>query len=147
MKLTGASAWFGLDEITAEVFLLRALIQSPVVTIAPSTPLVEAQRLLVDERVPALVVVDETQTLCGLVTRTDVLRVLLEQPDADASVAMSMWVVAIPVDSPIENAAALIAIENVGQVVVTGRDGELLGLVSAVDIARHVATRAGYMQA
>jgi CBS domain-containing protein len=37
------------------------------------------------------------------------------------------------------------ATEGVGEVVVTWRDGELLGLVSAVDIARHVATRAGYL--
>ena len=49
--------WFD-EEVTAEICLLRALIQTPVITIAPSTPLAEAQRLLVDERVPALVVVD-----------------------------------------------------------------------------------------
>ena len=137
--------WFGDEDVTAEIYLLRALIQTPVITIAQTTPLVEAQRLLVDERVPALVVVDDKQTLCGLVTRTDVLRVLLDDPESDASAAMSAYVFSIPVDSSIEAAAALIAIENVGQVLVTGHDGELLGLVSAIDIARHVATRAGYL--
>jgi CBS domain-containing protein len=136
--------WFD-EEVTAEIYLLRALIQTPVITIAPSTPLVEAQRLLVDERVPALVVVDDKHTLCGLVTRTDVLRGLLDEPDGDVADAMSRYVFAVPVDASIERAAALMAVENVGQVVVTGRDGELLGLVSAVDIARHLAARAGYV--
>jgi CBS domain-containing protein len=136
--------WFD-EEVTAEIYLLRALIQTPVITIAPTTPLVEAQRLLVDERVPALVVVDDKQTLCGLVTRTDVLRGLLDEPDGDVADAMSLYVFAVPVDASIERAAALMAVESVGQVVVTGRDGELLGLVSAVDIARHLAARAGYI--
>jgi CBS domain-containing protein len=139
--------WFGEqdDVVTAEIYLLRALLQSPVITVPESTPLADVQRILVDERVPAIVVVDEERTLIGLVTRTDVLRVLLDEPDALVAQAMSRFVVALPVDSTIEAAAALMATENVGQVVVTGRDGELLGLVSAVDIARHVATRAGYL--
>lgn len=136
--------WFD-EEVTAEIYLLRALIQTPVITVAPSTPLVEAQRLLVDERAPALVVVDDRHTLCGLVTRTDVLRGLLDEPDGDVADAMSVYVFAVPVDASIERAAALMAVENVGQIVVTGREGELLGLVSAVDIARHLAARAGYV--
>lgn len=136
--------WFD-EEFTAEIYLLRALIQTPVITVSPSTPLVEAQQLLVDERVPALVVVDDKHTLCGLVTRTDILRALLEEPASELADAMSVYVFAVPVDSSIERAAALMAVEHVGQVVVTGRGGELLGLVSAVDIARHLAARAGYV--
>ena len=137
--------WFGEEEVTAEIYLLRALIQTPVITVTERTPLAEVQRLLVDERVPALVVVDDGHMLRGLITRTDVLRVLMDEPEAEARAAMSAQVFAVPVDSSIESAAALIAIENVGQVVVTGHDGELLGLVTAVDIARHVAARAGYI--
>ena len=136
--------WFGEDEVTAEIYLLRALLQSPVLTVSEDTPLDEVHRMLVDERVPAVVVVDEERTLAGLITRADVLRVI-DEPEAKAAQAMSNYVFAIPVDSSIEAAAALIAIENVGQLVVTGHDGELLGLVSAVDIARHFAARAGYI--
>jgi CBS domain-containing protein len=36
------------------------------------------------------------------------------------------------------------AVEGVGQVLVVERDGRLLGMVSAVDIARHFAALAGY---
>jgi CBS domain-containing protein len=37
------------------------------------------------------------------------------------------------------------AYEGVGQVIVIGPGGELLGMVSAVDIARYVAIEAGYL--
>jgi CBS domain-containing protein len=139
--------WFGEEDdvVTMEIYLLRALLQSPVITVGQTAPLADLHRMLVDERVPAIAVVDDDRTLIGLVTRTDVLRVLLDEPDALAGQAMSRFVVSVPVDSTVEAAAALMATENVGQVVVTGRDGELLGLVSAVDIARHVAARAGYL--
>jgi CBS domain-containing protein len=137
--------WFGEDEVTAEVFLLGALVQRRVFTVTERTPLDEVHRILAEERVPAVCVVNDERELRGLVTRTDVLRALRESPTATAGAAMSSYVFAIPLDSSIEAAAALIAIENVGQVVVTGYEGELVGMVSAVDIARHLATRAGYM--
>ena len=136
--------WFE-DEVTAEIYLLAALLQSAVLTVTEDTPLAEVHRMLVDERVPAVIVVDAERTLIGLITRTDVLRVLIDEPDANAAQAMSSCIFAIPVDSSIERAAALMATESVGQLVVTGREGELLGLVSAVDITRHVAARAGYL--
>jgi CBS domain-containing protein len=147
MKLARRRTWFGEEDdvVTAEIYLLRALLQSPVITVPQTAPMADVHRMLVDERVSAIVVVDDDRTLLGLITRTDVLRVLLDEPDALAAQAMSRFVVAMPGDSTIEAAAALMATENVTQVIVTGRDGELLGLVSAVDIARHVATRAGYL--
>ncbi|MDX2091718.1 MAG: CBS domain-containing protein [Kofleriaceae bacterium] len=60
---------------------------------------------------------------------------------------MSSFVFALPLDSTIEAAAALMALEGVSQVVVTNCHGELAGIVSALDIARHVAVRAGYIAA
>lgn len=143
MKPARKRTWFGEDEVTAEIYLLRALIKRPVVSIEEAMPLVEAHRLLVDERVPALVVVENGE-LCGIVTRTDVLRALLDGGTM-ARDAMSSYVFAIPIDSTIEAAAALIAIEEVGQVIVTGRDNELVGMISGVDIARHIAAKAGYL--
>jgi predicted transcriptional regulator len=140
-----ARTWFGEEEVTAEIYLLRGLIQRPVVTVMQTAPLAELHALLADERVPALAVIDAEANLRGVVTRTDVLNALLSKPDAKAADVMSNYVFAIPRDSTVESAAALIATENVGQVVVTGSEGELVGIVSAVDIARHVAQRAGYL--
>ncbi len=111
-----------------------------------SAPLGDVRELLLDLRVPAVVVVDRDRALRGIVTRTDVLRGQRD-PDATARDAMSGFVFALTLDATIECAAALMAIEGVGQIVVTTEDDELLGMVSALDIARHVAIGAGYLAA
>jgi len=38
------------------------------------------------------------------------------------------------------------AFEEIGQIIVTGASGELVGMVSALDIARYYATLAGYLR-
>ena len=123
---------------------LGSLVGEPAVAITAATPLAEARRLLVRHRVPALAVVDDRNRLRGLVTRTDVLRALDER-GTTAGDAMSGFVFTLPARSNIERAAALMAYEGVGQVVVLGSDGELVGMVSALDVARHYAATTGYL--
>ncbi len=101
------------------------------------------RRKLVELRVSAIAVVDDEQTLRGIVTRTDVLRIADEASTAED--AMLRFVFALPAGAPIERAAALMAFEGVGQVVVTGPGGSLVGLVSALHVARHYAIEAGYL--
>lgn len=134
------------NEPTSEIALLATLISHPIAIVLETTPLAEVRDLLVDLRVPAIAVVDGERSLRGVLTRTDVLRAQ-KDPSAVARDAMSGFVFALTVEATIECAAALMAIEGVGQVVVTTDDGELLGMVSALDIARHVAVRAGYLAA
>jgi CBS domain-containing protein len=130
------------DTPTAVLDTLGSLVRAPAVVVSSATPLAAIRKLLVQRRIPAVAVVDG-EHLCGLVTRTDVLRT----PDDDsvAGDAMSGFVFALPARAPIERAAALMAYEGVGQVIVIGPGGELLGMVSAVDIARYVAIEAGYL--
>lgn len=139
--------WFEDDEPTTEIYLLGSLVTEPAAIVDETEPLEVARHLLVDRRVPAIAVIDAERSLRGVVTRTDVLRVLATRSDANVGDAMSGFVFSLPADSTIERAAALMALEGVGQIVVTGRDGELVGMVSALDIARHLAVRAGYLAA
>jgi CBS domain-containing protein len=125
------------DEPTPGPANLGGLIRGRSVVVTEDTPLDEVRRLLVELRVPAVAVVDAEDNLRGLVTRTDVLRVF--QPDARAIDAMSGFVFALPATAPIEKAAALMAYEGVGQIVVTSARGTLLGMVSAIDIVRYFA--------
>jgi CBS domain-containing protein len=131
------------DTPTAVLRTLGSLVAHPAVAIVLATPIEEVSRLLVRHRVPALAVVDDASHLRGLVTRTDVLRAI-DEALATAGDAMSCVVFALPAGANIERAAALMAYEGVGQVVVTGRGGELLGMVSALDVARHYAAASGY---
>lgn len=142
--LSHVHSWFEPDdEITDQVTTLGALVTVPVVIVTPDTPIDEVRRKLVELRVAAVVVVDDDNTLRGIVTRTDVLR--LADDHATAEDAMSRYVFALPAGAPIERGAALMAFEGVGQVVITGAGGALVGLVSALDVARHYATCAGYL--
>jgi len=131
------------DTPTAVLDTLGSLVRTAAVVVSTTTPVAEIRRLLVQRRVPAVAVVDGDH-LCGLVTRTDVLRAP-DDRDATADDVMSGFVFALPARAPIERAAALMAYEGVGQVIVIGLDGELFGMVSAIDIARHFAVEAGYL--
>ena len=134
------------DEPTMQIYTLRALTSAPVVLVELATPLDELRTLLVERRVPALAVVDDDRALAGIVTRTDVLAAS-DAARPTARDVMSSYVIALPASATVENAAALMAHEGIGQVVVVGKDGELLGMVSALDIARHCAVVAGYLAA
>jgi CBS domain-containing protein len=140
-----ARPWFEEDdEPTAEIYML-SFIARPVVTLDESAPIDEAHRLLSELRVSALAIVDAGVTgepvLRGILTRTDLLRALGAKRVADA---MSGFPFTLPAEAPIERAAALMAFECVGQVMVTGERGRLVGMVSALDITRFFAMRRGY---
>lgn len=145
MKSVARSAYLSDfdDDPTSIRATLGSLIRGPAPAVELDTPLAVVRRMLVASRVPAIAVVDDNDSLVGLVTRTDVLR--LCDNECTAADAMSGFVFALPIESTIEKAAALMAHEGVGQVVITRNGNELAGMVSALDIARHFAIEAGYL--
>ncbi len=90
------------DEPTPVIETLGALVRDPAVTVDRGAPIAQIRRMLVELRVPAVAVVDATDTLCGLVTRTDVLRTT--DADATAADAMSGFVFSLPSYAPIGKA-------------------------------------------
>lgn len=132
---------FDEEEVTKEIETLAALAKKPFVIVAPETPIADARRHFIELRVPAILVVDRSDTLVGIITRTDVLRSHGEMRVGDV---MSGAVFVLPVFASVERAAALMAYEGVGQIVVTD-DGTLVGVVSALDLVRHYAVEAGYL--
>jgi len=130
------------DVPTGVVETLGSLIDHPALAVAIDTPVSEVARLLLHHRVPAIAVVDNEE-LCGVITRSDVLRSYDEDHEI-AGEAMSSYVFVLPARASIDKAAALMAYECVGQIVVTGDGGELVGMVSALDVARHYAVEHGH---
>ena len=122
---------------TSMIETLGELVNRQAIVVAEDTSLAEVTHLLVEHRVPAIAVADRAGNLRGLVTRTDVLGA--SDARACAGDAMSGFVFALPATSSVEQAAALMAYEGVGQIVVTGAGSGLLGMVSALDIVRHYA--------
>ena len=129
------------DVPTNVLATLGSLVRAPAIVVGMTTPLADVRKLLAQRRIPAVAVVDDAHDLRGIITRTDVLR----SPDGVAGDVMSGFVFALPADASIERAAALMAYEGVGQIVVTDRDGVLVGMVSALDITRHYALESGYL--
>ncbi|HEY4058468.1 MAG TPA: CBS domain-containing protein [Kofleriaceae bacterium] len=131
------------DEPTLVLHTLGSVELSPCAIVEESTPLSELRDLLIQLRVPALAVVDDEKNLSGLVTRTDVLGA--ESEMVLAGEIMSGFVFALTVTATIHQAAALMAHECVGQILVTTSSGELVGMLSSLDVARYVAVHAGYL--
>ena len=130
------------DEITAEIHFLGGLVSGPPVVVGEMTAIGVVREYLIERRISAVVVVDAASSLRGIVTRTDVLRA---HPGTLAADAMSPHLFCLPALSRVERAAALMAFEDVAHIVVMGTDSELVGLVSAVDIARHYAVLSGFL--
>ena len=130
------------DEVTNEVETLAALARKPTIAVAPDTPISDVRRQFIELRVPAILVVDGHDRLLGILTRTDVLR---SHGDALATDALSSVVFVLPHYATVERAAALMAYEGVGQIVITDDEGALIGIVSALDLVRHYAVEAGYL--
>jgi CBS domain-containing membrane protein len=135
---------FEEDEVTRELETLASLARQPAIIIAPDTPIADVRTRFVNERPAAILVVDGDENLVGILTRTDALRA---DPDATAREALSGVVFVLPMFASVERAAALMAYENVGQIVITDGDGVLVGIVSAIDIVRHYAVESGYLVA
>ncbi|MBK8434185.1 MAG: CBS domain-containing protein, partial [Chloroflexi bacterium] len=74
---TSLNVWelnYLLAKLRISDFMSRTLI-----TIAPETSVVEAARLMLAHKISGLPVVDAHGTLCGIITETDLFRVMVEK--------------------------------------------------------------------
>jgi len=62
---------------------IRNLVSYPVLVAAPDAEMRAIARVLLEERIGALPIVSEAEGLVGMVTRSDILRVLVAHPDFD----------------------------------------------------------------
>jgi CBS domain-containing protein len=63
----------------------RDLMQSHVISVDPDTPLLDVDRLFVEEEIHGAPVVDETGKVLGVITTHDLLRAVQEEHDSAAS--------------------------------------------------------------
>jgi acetoin utilization protein AcuB len=62
---------------------IRNLVSYPVLVAAPDAEIRAIARVLLEERIGALPIVSEAEGLVGMVTRSDILRVMVAHPDFD----------------------------------------------------------------
>lgn len=106
--------------------------------VTPQTTVQEAARLMEEEDVGSLPVVDEGTRLIGILTDRDVaVRVVARGLDSDTTVGdvASRDVVALTPDHDLDDALKLMAREQVRRMPVVQNEGQLVGMLAQADIA------------
>jgi CBS domain-containing protein len=117
---------------------IRDVMTSNPSTIEPSTPLHEAARLMRDQDVGSLPIV-EGDRLFGMLTDRDIaIRAVAEGKDATSTTAQeiaSRQVVTVDPEQSLDEALRLMASHQVRRLPVCEEDGRLVGIVAQADAA------------
>jgi acetoin utilization protein AcuB len=126
--------------------LIGERMSHPVITIHPDTPMQEALRIMRQEHIRRLPVVNKRGQLVGIVSEMD----LMEAAPSDAT-TLSIWemnyllskikvneimtkeVHTVSTDTPLEEAARIMADTKIGGLPVV-RDGEVVGIITETDL-------------
>ncbi len=107
--------------------------------------LFDAARMMDEEDISSIVIVDEQGYLCGILTRTDILRAALERPEDWETLPCPEWmtknVVTVPPTASLEDAARLLQQKHIHRVVVVEENAQgqaPLAVLSARDILYHL---------
>ena len=107
-------------------------------TIEPSTPVIEAARLMAKEEIGPVPIL-EGERVVGILTDRDIAtRVVAEGKDPQSTTAgevASKQLVTIDPDQSLEDAARLMAQHQVRRLPVCEEDGRLVGIVAQADVA------------
>jgi len=114
-----------------------AMTASPT-TISATTPIVDAARLMRDQDVGSLPIVDGDR-LEAIVTDRDIaIRAVADQKlDATVGDIASKELVTVDPAQPLEEAARLMAEHQIRRLPVCEEDGRLVGMLAQADVATH----------
>jgi CBS domain-containing protein len=139
----------------------KEVMSSPPITVPASAGLREVAKILDENEISGAPVIDEQERPIGVVSRTDLIRLLIEggpgrQPDANfldlitadspselsvdveemgtAEEFMSPDPVTVPLDEPLAKIARRMADERVHRVIVVDKDRRVMGVVTTLDL-------------
>jgi len=125
------------------VKFVRDLMRRGVITCHTAAPLPEVARRMTENKVTAVVVVDEGGEVCGIVTRKDLVKVYNQ--DYERMVAedvMSPDVATVISDIPVEAAALIMLDRDVSRLVIVHEKPATqrpVGILSMSDVVRDMA--------
>jgi CBS domain-containing protein/CheY-like chemotaxis protein len=143
---------------------LGEIMARHVICVQPDHSVEELIALLLEHGLGGVPVVDANHKLVGIVTESDVLRggwepqtwevgggennsFHVEQvPRAVVGELMTPFVFSLFTDAEVASAAGLMAYEGVHRLAVVAKDGELVGMVTSLDIMRWIADELGYQE-
>lgn len=105
-------------------------------------------RLMVQNRIGCVPVIDEAGYPVGMVTKLDLVEQLLDMdPPADQATAYELMMpiaMTLGPHATVAHAAALMAFEDIHHVAIVDDVGTLIGIVSSMDVVRWLADNDGY---
>ena len=126
---------------------VASIMTKGVICVTTKWTIRELSAVLTNGDLGGVPVVDDAWRPIGIVSKSDVVRYLSEHGTVDdATVADCMLPLAITAHPamPIAQVAALMAWEGIHRLPISGPAGDVIGIVSTLDIARWVAKTAGY---
>jgi CBS domain-containing protein len=111
-------------------------------TVSPDTLVEDAARLMLDEEISSLLVVDGDNRLEGILTTTDFLTIVAKsQPKAETSVSryMTTDVITTTAQEPIREVAATMLDRGVHHVPVVDETEGVIGIISTTDLAAYLS--------
>lgn len=113
----------------------RDLMKVNLVTATEDMPLSEAARLLIENRITGLPVVDGAKRIVGVITEMDLMRTLAEphQPWHVVADLMTQHPVTVAADAPLHDVFDCLMSHNFRRVLIE-EEGKLVGLISRTDL-------------
>lgn len=123
---------------------ISSLMSTNLVCIRPEMNVEAALDLLLEEHISSAPVVDGEGKLLGIVARTDLLAVKNQERAAHLVGSIMMPLVfSLCETASVATAARLMTSEGIHRLLVTSLRGELVGIVSSLDVVRWVAEHEG----
>lgn len=140
--------------IAANEIPLSALMRAGVVCVAPDMPTHAVLSLMLERGFGGVPVVDAAGRPIGVVSKTDLLRQFADDletekngttpPERTVGESMTPMTIALPPGASLAQAAALMASQGLHRLPVVSEQGEVVGIVSPLDILHFIATLSGY---
>lgn len=114
-------------------------MRTEVVTVTPDLPIYEAVRILVENNVTGLPVVNEDMTVAGILSEKDVLSLLYNSEERGGKVRdfMTQGVVSFDQEESLIDIAQCLIEHSFRRVIITSH-GKLVGIISRKDIVAYI---------
>jgi CBS domain-containing protein len=139
-----------MDKSTASQSTVAAIMTPAPICVRTNTLALSVLQTLQHANVSGAPVLDESGKLVGVISRADLLAACNPSfefgPSTSAADLMTPLVFTVRAEASVAHAAALMAVEGIHRAVVVGSHGDMIGIVSSLDIMRWLGERDGYLE-
>jgi len=112
---------------------IRDIMRTEPISVSPATPVTEVLRLLIDNHISGVPVVQADKSIVGVLTEMDLLSLFWEDGVSVAADLMTKNPRSFSVDEPVVDVVDCLMANNFRRVLIH-EDGKLVGLISRADL-------------